>query len=282
MRSRVAALIGSVAAIALAAPAGAITHGDLDGNGHPNVGAVLVSLNADNAPAPELVGYTIQFCTGSVLSHAVVLTAGHCTDGFRLFGIRPQDVHVTFDSDTKLSTPANRPDHWVGITSSATHPNFRYGGQDTAYNDVGVLRLAEDVDLDPVHLPPVGWLSAQAAHGGLVGAEFTTVGYGITGRDRSPFSPRVNDTFDDFRRVAMQPFTSLTPYQLGLSNNATQTGGGGTCNGDSGGPAFPAWSGAPNYQVAVTTSGDPVCRSQSRRQRLDTRIVHDWLMDQID
>jgi hypothetical protein len=120
-------------------------------------------------------------------------------------------------------------------------------------------------------------LSEEAAGDGLRGRWFTTVGYGLGGLDRSLSSKHVSISFDGFRNVSSAPFGSLTKSHLGVLENTNATGGGGTCNGDSGGPAFPDWPGAPNYQVAITSSGDPVCRAQSRRQRLDTAVVQDWL-----
>jgi hypothetical protein len=209
------------------------------------------------------------------------LTAGHCTDFFAAIGLPPGAITVSFDSDTHLST-GGTPDHVIGVASFATHPNFYYGGNATAYNDVGILRLASAVTgIAPVTLPPVNWLSAMAASGGLRGRIFANVGYGATGLDRSFASPNVTVTVDDLRRVSLALFSSLTKQQLGLLENTAATGLGGTCFGDSGGPSFPAWPGAPNYQVAVTTSGDPACRAQSRHQRLDTQLIQDWLHAQL-
>ena len=62
-----------VAALAIGiVPAGAITDGELDGNGHP--GVVLLLMEVNNAPAFR--------CSATLLSATVVLTAGHCTNHF--------------------------------------------------------------------------------------------------------------------------------------------------------------------------------------------------------
>jgi secreted trypsin-like serine protease len=266
-------VVTALACLALAAPAAAITNGGPDGEGHPNVAAIIVAL------PPEFGGGNIEFCTGSLLTPTLLLTAGHCTDGFDQFGIPDEDISVTFDSDTRLSTAENAPAHSIAVTGHETHPAFRYGGLSTAYNDVGLLHLATPVtDRAPVTLPPANWLAITAARNGLKDKQFLTVGYGLTGTNhRSLLNPNNIPTFDDLRRVSWAPFSTLTPYQLGLQTNTSATGGGGACSGDSGGPTFPNWAGAPTWQVAVTTSGDPVCRSLSRRQRLDTPIVLDWL-----
>jgi Trypsin len=59
-----------IAALALTAPAGAITYGAPDGNGHPEVGALL-------APQAYSDG-TWETCSGTLISPTVFLTAAHC------------------------------------------------------------------------------------------------------------------------------------------------------------------------------------------------------------
>ena len=65
--------VAVIAALALAAPAGAITYGAPDGNGHPEVGALL-------APQAYPDG-TWETCSGTLISPTVFLTAAHCDQG---------------------------------------------------------------------------------------------------------------------------------------------------------------------------------------------------------
>ena len=83
MRTRtITALVTLVAALAVVAVSSAITYGVPDGNGHPEVGALL-------APQAYSDG-TWATCTGTLIAPKVFLTAAHC-DGARR-------VAVTFDS----------------------------------------------------------------------------------------------------------------------------------------------------------------------------------------
>ena len=71
-----------LAILAWAAPAQAITYGEPDGNGHPNVGGLV-------SPEQYSDGTWI-YCSGTLISPTVFLTAAHCAeDGER--------VAVTFD-----------------------------------------------------------------------------------------------------------------------------------------------------------------------------------------
>src|SRR5437763_12318115 len=71
------------ASLIAAAPAGAITHGTADGNGHPNVGGLV----ADQAYSDG----TWIYCSGTLISPTVFLTAAHCAEA------SPR-VRVTFSS----------------------------------------------------------------------------------------------------------------------------------------------------------------------------------------
>ena len=75
MRAKVS--VGLVVMIAGAIAAGAvqaITFGEPDGTRHPNVGALVADWNPDS-PGPD------QFCTGTLVSPTLFLTAAHCLVG---------------------------------------------------------------------------------------------------------------------------------------------------------------------------------------------------------
>src|SRR5215210_4109336 len=79
MRRSVALVAAGVLAVAL--PLMAITYGQPDGNDHPAVGALVGTFN----------GQTYPYCSGTLISPTVFLTAAHCDIG-------SSAVRVTFDS----------------------------------------------------------------------------------------------------------------------------------------------------------------------------------------
>jgi hypothetical protein len=70
-----------VAVLVWGGVASAITYGQPDGNKHPNVGALVGTFD----------GQTYPYCSGSLISPTVFLTAAHCGDN-------GSTVYVTFDS----------------------------------------------------------------------------------------------------------------------------------------------------------------------------------------
>lgn len=152
---RVCVLIGTALPLAaLATPADAITNGVPDGAAHRYVG---IASSGD------------EFCSGTLLSPRVFLTAGHCTADFAATGER---TFVTFDpnagptSTYVTGTPhtepgfSNVPPQRVGVPASVGH-------------DLGVIVLDQSVDL-PAYgsLPTVNSLDAAK------GTSVTLVGYG--------------------------------------------------------------------------------------------------------
>src|SRR3954468_17293418 len=73
---RLALLAAILASFAFAAPAGAITFGAPDGNGHPNVGGLVAAEAYSDG--------TWIYCSGTLISPTVFLTAAHCEEGARV------------------------------------------------------------------------------------------------------------------------------------------------------------------------------------------------------
>lgn len=293
MMRRAMVLIASTAiAVALAEPpAAGITNGTPDGNGHPNVGTIVIWMDwgiFGDGPLDGIPEFETG-CSGSLLSDRTFLTAGHCI-GFLDTGLSqdwftPADVFVTFDPDLHATNPDNvwevAPDHVIGVTDWTRHPLFSF----TPFSyDVAVLDLAEPVQgIDPVELPEPNFLGQALAAGDLAGRSFTNVGYGVEALDRSMNSPNVTITWSGRRMVSTSPFVALTKTWLKLQQNATATGEGGGCFFDSGSPHFFAAEGwGSNLVVSVQSGGDAKCQAIMWSQRLDLPEILEFLHGQID
>jgi secreted trypsin-like serine protease len=167
----------------------------------------------------------------------------------------------------------------LDVAEVITHPDYNWGPQSNPH-DVGVLILAEPVtDLTPAILPPEGFLDDLKAQGmlrqGSDGAKFTVVGYGGT-LDWPP--PLI--TYDDQRQFAVSEYQQLLKAWLRVSQNQA-TGDGGTCFGDSGGPAFWTEDGT-EILVGITSWGDAVCVASGFNYRVDIPETLGFINDVIE
>ena len=240
------------AAAAIVASAGAITYGVPDGNGHPEVGALL---------APEAYSDgTWEACSGTLISPTVFLTAAHCDLGV-------DRVAVTFDS---VYDAAHGTTYW-----GDWHADAAYSQAQGDPNDIAVVVFPKPIKgIDPARLPAAHSLDSLDGT-----ATFTSVGYGA----QSVTNGAGGQTFHyaDIRYVATGTLNSLTPSWLRISQNPS-TGNGGTCYGDSGGPNF-LGSGATetNIVAGTTITGDTPCRSTNVDYRLDTDSARSFLQQYV-
>jgi hypothetical protein len=246
MRRMTVAGICVLAALALAATAGAITNGMPDGSAHPEVGALL-------APHAYSDG-TWETCTGTLISPTVFLTAAHCDQGV-------SRVAVTFDSNYVAP----------GTTYWGTwHADPNYNKAQSDPQDLAVVVLDAPVTgIEPARLPAAGALSGLRH-----GTRFTSVGYGAQSVtiDKGP-----TFHYADRRYVATGGLLAVTPSWLRISMNPAH-GDGGTCYGDSGGPNFlGAGSTETNIVAATTITGDSMCRATNVDYRLDTASARAFL-----
>ena len=250
MRQAIAAMVAAVSMLAFAGTASAVVYGEPDGNGHPNVGALL-------APQAYSDG-TWASCTGTLISPTVFLTAAHCDWGL-------SRMAVTFDSVYDATTGT---EYW-GTWSA----DSRYGGGQNDPHDIAVVVLDNPVTgITPALLPAAGSLSNLPRTQG-----FTSVGYGAQSVtiDQGP-------TFNyvDIRYVATSDtLFAINKAWLRISMNPS-LGDGGTCYGDSGGPNFlGAGTSETNIVAATTITGDSMCRATNVVYRLDTESARSFLAD---
>jgi hypothetical protein len=278
MRSRLGRVIG-ICALALglislpALSASAITGGEPDGNGHPNVGLILF-YQPDG-----------RFrCTATLVSPTVLVTAAHCTLG--TLG----KTLVTFDSVIAEQPPSPFPvaaDPSKGYTQAElekagyksgtayAHPKYSDFTDLANWNDVGVIVLDRPVtNIAPAKIAPTNYLNAYQQPK-LNSTLFRSVGYGTEVRkaDSGPQTPTPM-SYPLLRRWADEPGQKLTPQILQVNGNEHDTRGtGGTCFGDSGGPTYHG-----GYVVTVTSYGYTAnCRYLDGLQRIDIKVVQDWL-----
>jgi hypothetical protein len=239
-----------LAALTVTAPAGAITYGVPDGEGHPEVGALL-------APVPYSDGTWVT-CSGTLISPRVFLTAAHCDQDV-------SRVAVTFESSYVFPSGKTYWGTWHD------DPAFPAGG-DT--HDIGVVVLDSAVKgIAPARLPTAGSLS-----GLKLGQRFTSVGYGA-----QSVTIEKGPTFHyaDDRYVATGGLFSVTKNWLHISMNPT-LGDGGTCYGDSGGPNFlGAGASETNIVAATTITGDFMCRATNVTYRMDTPTARTFLAQYV-
>jgi Trypsin len=298
-RGRWAAVAALAAFAAFVGNAAAITNGKLDGDAHPNVGALY-------ATAP---GFGLQqFCSGTLVAPGVFLTAGHCIAIIN--SVPGAQMFVSF-------APTFVPATLIPATGSTIDPAF---GQVTDPNQPGDPHDIAVVTFDPqapaaagirpVLLPPLGAVdvilkflahdrSGGFGRAGLRGPErigtiapavaqarksarddaksddgkprakpgtavFVDVGYGATVITQP--GP------DGIRRSAVSGDPLLVGDNwLVLSQDASKGfGGTGIC--DSGGPQFVG-----PLEVSITIDGDATCTQFGINLRLDTPAARSFL-----
>jgi len=232
----------------------AITFGEPDGDGHPNVGAMIV-LEPD--------GVKYLYCSGTLIAPDVFLTAAHCTIAAAAYGADPHDVYITFDPVYDENATLHRGTYYL-------NPNYGHDSHDL--HDVAVIILDKKIKkIEPATLPPAGLLNDMKMDKELKNQQFVTVGYGRL-RDEKTRGPHTIGGAGE-RYFADQTFLALKPYWLQISMNPS-TGSGGTCYGDSGGPHF---LGESNMVVSLTVAGDAWCRATDVTYRLDTDSARSYL-----
>jgi hypothetical protein len=240
---RLVAVAAGLTILTVAAPAGAITDGAPDGQQHPNVGGLVAATQFSDG--------TWLYCSGTLISPTVFLTAAHCAeDG--------EQVRVTFDT-------AYLDGDKVYDGTFEADPLYNQSQSDP--HDIAVVVLDKAVKgISPASLPSAGSLSNLSGD-----QKFTSVGYGAYEVTNGPGGHQY--LYNDVRMVATGTLNSTNPSWLRISMNPS-TGNGGTCYGDSGGPNF---LGTTDIIAATTITGDAVCRSTNVVYRLDTDSARTFL-----
>ena len=176
-----------VAALASVSSASAITDGTADGNGHPNVGGLV-------APTAYSDGTWI-YCSGTLISPTVFLTAAHCADV-------SDRVRVTFYSAYQDGDKTY---------SGTFHGDPLYNQSQSDPHDIAVVVLDKAVKgITPAQLPAANSLSNLSST-----QQFTSVGYGAYEVTKGPGGHQY--LYNDVRGVATGTLNSITQSWLKIS-----------------------------------------------------------------
>src|SRR5438874_3229634 len=148
-----------LAALATAPAALAITYGQPDGNGHPEVGALLAQHAFSDG--------TWEECTGTLIAPRIFLTAEHCDEGV-------SRVEVTFASSFERATSTTYWGTW--------HGNPAYSQSQSDPHDIAVVVLDKAVRaITAARLPAANLLGTLSGD-----QKFTSVGYGAQAVTNGP------------------------------------------------------------------------------------------------
>jgi len=169
------------------------------------------------------------FCGGALVNSRHIVTAAHCTHDETV-----ADIAVLIGDHNVLETEPEQT--WVSVEEIIQHPGFN----DFLFNDIAILRLAQEVDLSlfsPVCIPPASVASSEE----FAGQNATAVGWGALEYGTGDY-PDTLQELQDLLPIVTRADCVDNQYVLedDLLPGMFCAGGPGlgidACQGDSGGP----------------------------------------------
>ena len=204
--------------------------------------------------------YVSPFCTGTLISSDVVLTAAHCLnvapDGKPQFRtMKPSALAIYVGDDPAQDIL----DHMYFVSETVIYPSYN---PVALRNDIALIRLSTQIT-EPV--APVAYLpAAQGFTSADIGSLLNFAGFGVDEFGNSGVKLQADVALGGLGcTVAGCPGSGDTATQISY----TQTNAG-PCFGDSGGPAFVYRSLVP-YVGGVTSYGDSNCTVYGVSTRVD-------------
>lgn len=200
--------------------------------GTPDTNMAVVAIT--NGPG---TGY---FCSGTLITPNVVMTAAHC-----LYGSSTSNVQVMFGNSVGSGT-------YVQTSEALIHPGY---DDYSLVNDIALLRLSSSAPANVAPIPalPPGLALSAADEGSSIDISgFGQTEYNTSG-DKLHVSVALSKVCPDGANGCSFGSGWAVPASIGYPRSP-----GGTCYGDSGGPAFLDRAGV-TYAVGVTSYGDQGC-----------------------
>ncbi len=232
----------------------------------PSLAAIMVHF-------PEIPARDRLLCTGTLITHRWVLTAGHCAEGL-LFGppLEVQLANPALGATGALTVRVNR-----GVVHRVW---LKHG---VGY-DIALFHLQESVESVPYSRLAMAADLPLLAEGNTA----TIVGWGLTKRLGIEEPPAVNARIPVRARASDVPivgdaacaavFRDVAPhYFVPASDLCAGSEGHNVCYGDSGGPIYAKDPQGQLVQIGVTSRGAGCATKMFPSIFTDVRRLHGWI-----